>query len=119
MTVHATGCLIGQAGTFDAQWRYCPGCGAPLQGQLVLKADSLVLFSEEFPVIIEATLEDGRDVAFRARGDMARIDHTGSDREILSTLWTGHYDGCLSEDPLALLGDWLPSASNLRAAVSR
>ena len=119
MTIHAAGCMTVQAGTFDAQWRYCPGCGAPLHGQLVLRADSLVLVSEEFPVIIEATLEDGRDVAFRARGDMARIDHTGSDREILSTLWTGHYDGCLSEDPLALLGDWLPSASNLRAAVSR
>ena len=117
MTVHASHCDLFAV---KPGWNYCPCCGAPLGGlQLVLVKDTLVLESEDFPVIISATLEDGRKVAFRSRGGVARIDHISQDRDILETLWSGVCDGGLDEDPLAKFPEWLAGASSLRAVVSR
>lgn len=100
-------------------WRFCPFCGAPVDGsQVILKAGTLVLESESFPVIITAECSSGKRVAFRSRGDTARVDAIDSDRNLVETLWRGFYDGHLDEDPLVRFPEWIQRASGLLVVVA-
>lgn len=115
MIVH--GGLCG-APRLQPQWRFCPSCGAPIDGrQVILDGHSMVLGSESFPVLISASSTDGKSFVFRARGDSARVDQVTADRGFVSTLWRGCYDDGLQNDPLSLFPAWIKQASGLLIVV--